>query len=40
VPGVKEEAENANSSPDGRDWTYLFAGPFTGVSGYRDYVER
>ena len=28
-----------SSAADARDWTYMFAGPFSSVSEYRDHVE-
>lgn len=27
-------------APDGRDWTYLFTGPFDSFEAYRDYLQR
>lgn len=27
-------------APDGRDWTYLFAGPFTDADAFRDYLTK
>jgi len=27
-------------APDGRDWTYLVAGPFSGLEDYTSYVQR
>ena len=27
-------------APDGRDWTYLFVGPFADAASYREYAER
>ncbi|MFC8015900.1 GNAT family N-acetyltransferase [Streptomyces cinereoruber] len=29
-----------SSSPDDRDWTYMFAGPFENEKGYRRYAEE
>lgn len=28
-----------SSAPDGRDWTYMFAGPFNSADEYRSYAE-
>jgi len=29
-----------SEAPDGRDWTYLFVGPFTDLTQYIDYVRK
>src|ERR1700716_3746065 len=29
-----------SEAPDGRDWTYMFAGPFSSLSQYVDYLRK
>ena len=32
--------EAYGTAPDGRDWTYLFAEPFTGFAAFREYLAK
>ena len=32
--------EAYHDAPDGRDWTYLFVGPFTDFESYREYLTK
>ena len=32
--------EAFSTAPDGRDWTYLFVGPFADFASYRDYLTK
>ena len=32
--------EALSEAPDGRDWTYMFAGPFADLGSYRSYLQR
>jgi RimJ/RimL family protein N-acetyltransferase len=37
---AKDLFDAYSEAPDGRDWTYLFVGPFTTFDSYRDYLAK